>query len=159
MIKGAVCKSVRCHLFFMQRRKGTAAGNQELQNDQQGVHAIDFQRLLSFVVCCFGRCQPVAVLQARNQRQALAHRIGRYAVAVGPDVDDSGGQDSAAIFQPEAHGEDVDESQMYAVSAVTTVAPDGQQLKHVSCSSIGTSCVGSSAGLDYFGSGSPAYVR
>ena len=33
MIKGAVCKSVRCHLFFKQRRKGTAAGNLELHND------------------------------------------------------------------------------------------------------------------------------
>ena len=36
MIKGAVCKSVRCHLFFMQRGKGIAASNLELLSDQQG---------------------------------------------------------------------------------------------------------------------------
>ena len=47
MIKGAVCKTVRCHLFFVQRRTGAGAGNLELQNDKQGVDAIDFQKLLA----------------------------------------------------------------------------------------------------------------
>ena len=47
MIKGAVCKSVRCHLFFLRRRKGTAACNLELQKEKQGMDAVDFQRLLA----------------------------------------------------------------------------------------------------------------
>ena len=46
MIKGAVCKTVRCHLFFVHRGKGAGARNFELQNDKQGVDAIDFQKLL-----------------------------------------------------------------------------------------------------------------
>ena len=163
MIKGAVCKTVRCHLFFVQRRTGAGAGNLELQNDKQGVDAIDFQKLLASQACRFGRCQwPVAVQPASAQTRAFArevlHKIGRHAVVARPDdLGDCGAgpragelaeeqaatnegsvqshhvghqaavppvqdavhgadsrvQDSAAGFEPEADGEDVDETHIF----------------------------------------------
>ena len=39
---------------------------------------------------------------------------------------------------PEAGGEDVDETQIFPVSTVTTVAPVSRKLKHFRCSNIGT---------------------
>ena len=73
---------------------------------------------------------PVAVTQARNQRRALPEKPWmrvpfsrrtmdtRLPCRLPPDQDAVHG----ARFEPEADGEDVDESQIFAVSAVTAVA-------------------------------------
>ena len=59
MIKLAVRKTVRCHLFFVQQGKGAGAGNLELQNDKQGLDATGVQKLLA-LPCVPFRKMPVA---------------------------------------------------------------------------------------------------
>ena len=201
MIRGAVCKTVRCHLFFVQRGIGAGAGNLELQNDKQGVDAIDFQKLLA-LPCAVS--QDASGLSQSNQLQlTLAPSPGKFSTrsddmpsllglttlataapskkpasevgleeertpkrpragelaeeqaatnegsaqpphdghqaavqsAVQTPLDDvspvqdavhgagSCAQDFVAGFEPEVDGEDVDESQIFSSSTVTTVAP------------------------------------
>ena len=78
------------------------------------------------------RGEELAERQAATDEGPVQLPHGGHQVAAQPAVQTpqeavhgagSGAQHSAAIFEAEADGEDLDESQIYAVSAVTTVAP------------------------------------